>query len=174
MHRSGLLPDPPQRARIRAQTSQQALPGLEPPGGRVGGNVPGQFAASEADYTSAIKIYDSKGASHDISIYFDRTSEDNQWEFLVTCDPSEDLRVLTTEELDIYNPDTLYNYENHKGAGALLYGIIQFDTSGNLKADVVDTSELATGAVSNIFLLEFTYLRQCLCKPSGSILIASW
>jgi len=88
--------------------------------------------STKYEYTTAIKIYDSKGASHDISIYFDRTSEDNQWEFLITCDPTEDLRALTEREQEIYNPDTRYNYENHKGAGALMYGVIQFDTSGNL------------------------------------------
>lgn len=90
--------------------------------------------STKYDYTTAIKIYDSKGASHDISVFFDRTTTDNKWEYLVTCDPSEDLRVLSTAEKVIYNPDTRYNYENHKGAGALMYGTIQFDTSGNLTA----------------------------------------
>lgn len=88
--------------------------------------------ATKYDYTTAIKIFDSKGASHDLSIYFDRTTSDNEWEFLVTCDPTEDLRVLNSDELEIYNPDTRYNYESHRGAGALLYGTIQYDTSGNL------------------------------------------
>lgn len=88
--------------------------------------------ATKYDYTTAIKIYDSKGASHDLTVYYDRTTKDNQWEYLVTCDPTEDLRALDAAELVIYNPDTRYNYENHKGAGALLYGVIQFDTSGNV------------------------------------------
>lgn len=88
--------------------------------------------ATKYDYTTAIKVYDSKGASHDLTVYYDRTTKDNQWEYLITCDPTEDLRVLTTAERAIYNPDTRYNYENHKGAGALLYGTIQFDTSGNI------------------------------------------
>ncbi len=94
------------------------------------------------EYTTAIKAYDSKGASHDLTVYFDRTTKDNQWEFLVTCNPVEDKRVLTTgldaagilngtnDEVSIYTPDTTYNYVNHKGAGALLYGKIDFSTSG--------------------------------------------
>jgi len=94
------------------------------------------------EYTTSIKVYDSVGASHDITVYFDRTPKDNQWEFLVTSDPADDKRVLTTgrdasgaldgsnDEASIYTPDTTYNYENHKGAGALLYGIIDFSTSG--------------------------------------------
>ena len=84
------------------------------------------------------------GASHDLTVYFDRTTRDNQWEFLVTCEPSEDNRVLSTgrdvtgaldgtnDEASIYTPDTTYNYANpdHKGAGALLYGVLDFSTSG--------------------------------------------
>ncbi|MEW6594825.1 MAG: flagellar hook-basal body complex protein [Thermodesulfobacteriota bacterium] len=102
------------------------------------------IAAAAYEYTSAIKIYDSKGAAHDISIYFDRTTLDNQWEFLITCEPSEDHRTLndgldtagnldgTNDELSIYAPDTTFNYANHKGAGALLYGVIDFSVSGEI------------------------------------------
>ncbi|HIJ78247.1 MAG: flagellar hook-basal body complex protein [Desulfobulbaceae bacterium] len=84
------------------------------------------------EYTSAIKIYDSQGASHDVTIYFDRTTKDNQWEYLVTCDPAEDQRVLTGDDLTTYAPNTTFNYEEHKGAGALMYGIIDFNTSGDI------------------------------------------
>jgi flagellar hook protein FlgE len=98
--------------------------------------------AGAYEYTTAIKVYDSVGASHDLTVYFDRTTQANQWEFLVTCEPSEDNRVLTTgrdasgaldgtnDEASIYTPDTAYNFENHKGAGALLYGVLNFSTSG--------------------------------------------
>lgn len=98
--------------------------------------------ANAYEYTTAIKVYDSVGASHDLTVYFDRTTKDNQWEFLVTCEPSEDQRTLSdgldaassldgsNDELSIYTPDTAYNYVNHKGAGALLYGMIDFSTSG--------------------------------------------
>jgi len=102
------------------------------------------IASSAYEYTTSIKIYDSKGAAHDITIYFDRTTVDNQWEFLVTCEPNEDKRVLsdgldsngdpdgTNDEQTIYAPDTTYNYQNHKGAGALLYGVINFSVSGEI------------------------------------------
>ncbi len=98
--------------------------------------------AAAYEYTTAIKVYDSVGASHDLTVYFDRTTKDNQWEFLVTCEPAEDNRVLSTgrdatnaldgsnDEVSIYTPDTTYNYLTHKGAGALLYGKIDFSTSG--------------------------------------------
>ena len=100
------------------------------------------IASNAYEYTTAIKAYDAKGASHDLTVYFDRTTKDNQWEFLVTCNPVEDKRVLSTgldaagvlngtnDLASIYTPDTTYNYVNHKGAGALLYGKIDFSTSG--------------------------------------------
>ncbi|MBU0673556.1 MAG: flagellar hook-basal body complex protein [Proteobacteria bacterium] len=84
------------------------------------------------EYTTSVKIYDSIGASHDITVYFDRTTKDNQWEFLVTCDPAEDLRSLNSNELPIYVPDTTYNFQSHKGSGALMYGTVDFSTSGDI------------------------------------------
>lgn len=88
--------------------------------------------AASFEYTSAIKVFDSKGASHDITIFFDRTTQENQWEFLITSDPSQDMRVLTAREEIIYAPNNTFNYKEHKGAGALMYGIIDFSTSGDI------------------------------------------
>ncbi|MCK5323106.1 MAG: flagellar hook-basal body complex protein, partial [Desulfobulbaceae bacterium] len=90
------------------------------------------IAATAYEYTSAIKVYDSQGASHDITVYFDRTTNDNEWEFLATCEPAEDMRNLSTAEQTVYAPDETYNYENHKGAGALMYGTINYNTSGEI------------------------------------------
>ncbi|MEW6427010.1 MAG: flagellar hook-basal body complex protein [Thermodesulfobacteriota bacterium] len=90
------------------------------------------IAPNEYGYTTAVKVYDAKGASHDITVYFDTTTQENVWEFLVTCDPAEDKRNLTAEQQTVYAPDITYNYENHKGAGALLYGTIRFSTSGDI------------------------------------------
>lgn len=116
--------------------------------------------AQQYEYTTSIKVYDSKGASHDISIYFDRTTVDNQWEFLVTCDPSEDKRVLSPVEQQIYAPNTTYNYEDHPGAGALLYGILQFDTSGNIREmtayDVPPDGEVNPAWADNRIILDNT------------------
>ena len=88
--------------------------------------------SSNYEYTSAIKVYDSKGASHDLTVYFDRTTNDNEWEFLVTCEPSEDLRYLSSQEQIVYAPNDTFNYEEHRGAGALMYGVINFTTAGDI------------------------------------------
>jgi len=94
------------------------------------------ITSSNYEYTTAIKVFDSKGASHDITVYFDRTSKDNQWEFLVTVNPQEDMRAFTEEQKDIYPPYERYNYEDprQKGAGSLLYGTIDYSTSGAIDA----------------------------------------
>ena len=116
--------------------------------------------ALQYEYTTAIKIYDSKGASHDITIYYDRTTTDNEWEYLVTCDPSEDLRYLDQREQTIYAPNQTYNYETHKGAGALLYGTIKFDTSGNINEisayDVPPDGKVDPALDDNRIVLEST------------------
>ncbi|MHB1014156.1 MAG: flagellar hook-basal body complex protein [Desulfurivibrionaceae bacterium] len=94
-------------------------------------------------YTTALKAYDSVGASHDLTVYFARTTNDNQWQYLVTCNPNEDHRVLSTgrdpvtgalngtpDVASVYTPDTTYNDLTQKGAGALQYGVLSFSTSG--------------------------------------------
>jgi flagellar hook-basal body protein len=92
--------------------------------------------SSKFEYTSAIKVYDSQGASHDITIYFDKTTTNNEWEFMVTCDPTEDLRNLSVNQQQIFAPYDTMDYTVHQGAGALMYGTIQFTTSGEI--DTID------------------------------------
>lgn len=80
---------------------------------------PGEpIAASNYEYKSSIAIYDSQGASQNVDIYYDTTATNNQWEFLVAVDPLTDQRA---------GIDT-----SQKGAGALMYGTINFSTSGEI------------------------------------------
>lgn len=85
------------------------------------------IGAANYDYSSAVKIYDSQGTSHEVTVYFDRTPAENQWEFLVTTDPLNDQRV-SDPSLDRYNAT------DDKGAGALMYGVIDFSSSGDIRA----------------------------------------
>ena len=82
------------------------------------------------EYTSSIKVYDAQGAAHDLSIYFDKTTNENEWEFLVTSDPTEDKRNLDLNQQQIFEPYDQYDYTVHRGAGALMYGVVGFTTSG--------------------------------------------
>jgi len=88
-------------------------------------------SASSYTYHSAIQVYDSLGNSHDITIYFDPTATANIWEYLVTCNPAEDQRTGVDPATDEW-------------AGALLYGTIEFNTSGDITdidANTVDPSD---------------------------------
>lgn len=62
------------------------------------------IADSSYGYQTAVKIYDSLGNSHDITIFYDKLNAaseyndgsvdlDNSWEYIVTSNPSEDLRA---------------------------------------------------------------------------------
>ena len=112
------------------------------------------------EYTTSIKVYDAQGASHDISIYFDRTTQDNEWEYLVTCDPSEDKRLLDEVEQQVYPDNIKYDFKDHKGAGALLYGIIRFNSEGNIEEisayDVPPDGEVNPSRSENRIILENT------------------
>lgn len=76
------------------------------------------IAAANYEYKSSMAIYDSQGARQNVDIYYDTTTNNNQWEFLVTVDPLADQRA---------GVDT-----SQKGAGALMYGTINFSTSGEI------------------------------------------
>ena len=55
------------------------------------------IGAEDFEYQTTLKVYDSLGSTHDLSIYFDpgETAADPVWEYIVTCNPSEDNRTIT-------------------------------------------------------------------------------
>ncbi|RLG45602.1 MAG: flagellar basal-body rod protein FlgF [Thermoproteota archaeon] len=85
------------------------------------------------EYQTTIKVYDSLGSTHDITIYFDKGEDaDNPiWEYIVTCNPAEDKRDVT--------------YQKHKGL--LARGTIEFNSgSGSMSGlENTITCELANG-----------------------------
>jgi len=49
------------------------------------------LAEDSYEYQTTIQVYDSLGSTHDITIYFDKTSsDDSSYEYIVTCNPDED------------------------------------------------------------------------------------
>jgi len=63
-----------------------------------GADVNGVFLADSASvYQTTLKIYDSLGSTHDVTVFFDKgeSAADPVWEYIVTSNPSEDLRTLT-------------------------------------------------------------------------------
>lgn len=76
------------------------------------------IAASNYEYKSSMAIYDSQGTKQNVDVYYDTTGNKDQWEFLVTVDPLADQRAGIDP--------------SQKGAGALMYGTINFSTSGEI------------------------------------------
>jgi len=68
------------------------------------------------DYQTSINIYDSLGSQHTITLYFDRTTNPNEYEFLVTSPPSDDSDAAAKGAM----------------AGAYMHGVITFDNNGNM------------------------------------------
>ncbi|MBN1103626.1 MAG: flagellar hook protein FlgE [Deltaproteobacteria bacterium] len=50
---------------------------------------------SSYEYQTTMKVYDSLGSTHDVTIYFDKADTDSAYEFIVTCNPDEDTRSAT-------------------------------------------------------------------------------
>ncbi|QJB57224.1 flagellar hook protein FlgE [Pseudodesulfovibrio sp. zrk46] len=75
-------------------------------------------------YSTTISVYDENGAAHDLTVYYDKveTSDgDIVWEYMVTCDASEDMRDFEGTEMSTTS-----------GAGLLMTGTLTFSSSGDL------------------------------------------
>jgi flagellar hook protein FlgE len=84
------------------------------------------------EHQNIVKVYDSLGDTHDITIYYDLGSG-STWEFAVVCDPTEDNRTGAQAALTA----------GDDGVGMLARGEITFDS--------------ALGVISDINLWEFTH-----------------
>uniref|UniRef100_A0A7V6CDR3 Flagellar hook protein FlgE n=1 Tax=Thermodesulfobacterium geofontis TaxID=1295609 RepID=A0A7V6CDR3_9BACT len=89
------------------------------------------LATTDYHYRTSLYVYDSLGTPHEITIYYravnltDGTTTKPVYEFLVTCNPDEDLRQGFN---DPQNYPDLYSKR-----GVLMYGLLEFDTQGNVK-----------------------------------------
>jgi len=82
-------------------------------------------------YQTAIRVYDALGNSHDITVIYDKinaaseyndgtTDLDNTWEYLVTCNPADDLRA---------------NFAGSDAQGVLMRGTCTYNaTTGSLES----------------------------------------
>lgn len=51
------------------------------------------IAPESYEYPTSVTVFDALGNTHDVTLYFDQTGTDGVWEYIVTCDPSEDART---------------------------------------------------------------------------------
>ena len=69
------------------------------------------------EYQTSLKVYDSLGSTHDLTVYYDLGSG-STWEYIITCNPAEDVRAGATPA----------------GQGLLARGTIVFnDSSGSIQ-----------------------------------------
>ncbi len=89
------------------------------------------MSSSNYEYQTVVKVYDSLGSTHDVSIYYDKQSG-TKWEYIVTCNPEEDQRNLV---------------QNTDSKGLLARGSITYSQSSG---DIMDfTMEEFTGLLGN-------------------------
>ena len=90
------------------------------------GSADPPLASTAYEYQTTVKVYDSLGSTHDITVYYDRDSGagDGEWEYLITCNPGEDART---------------NAAGTEGSGLLARGSITFSTSsGSISSMTMD------------------------------------
>jgi flagellar hook protein FlgE len=88
--------------------------------------------ANNYEYQSVVKVYDSLGSTHDLTIYYDK-KKGSTWEYLITCNPQEDSRNLV---------------QGTNAKGLLARGQIEFNESDGSVTDM--TMENFTGRVGNV------------------------
>jgi flagellar hook protein FlgE len=82
-------------------------------------------------YQTTMKVYDQNGTAHNVTIYYDKVTVSNSggksyWEYIVTCNPLEDGRMLPDSAGGLALSTT-------PTAGLLMMGTLTFDASGNLE-----------------------------------------
>jgi flagellar hook-basal body protein len=89
------------------------------------------MAGTNYEYQSVVKVYDSLGSTHDVTLFYDKKSG-TEWEYVIACNPEEDERNL------VQQTDSM---------GLLARGNIQFSQSSG---DILDLSmERFTGRIGN-------------------------
>lgn len=85
----------------------------------------GVFLADSASvYQTTLKVYDSLGSTHDVTVFFDKgeTEVNPVWEYIVTINPSEDLRTIAPA--------------NKAQTGLLARGTIKFNAASGDMIDI--------------------------------------
>ncbi len=83
--------------------------------------------SSNYEYQTTVKVYDSLGSTHDLTVYYDPGDTPGEWQYIVTCNPDEDART---------------DAAGTAGAGLLARGTINFvaasGTISNMTMDRFD------------------------------------
>ncbi|HWR04057.1 MAG TPA: flagellar hook protein FlgE [Humidesulfovibrio sp.] len=113
------------------------------------------LSSTNYGYSNTIKVYDSTGTSHNVTVYYDKVTmtsnagADTVWEYMVTCNPSDDGRTIGGTSL-----------KGTSGAGVLMIGTMTFRSGqmvgqsaytlkSNATGDLKDTSQWTLADFSN-------------------------
>jgi flagellar hook protein FlgE len=80
-------------------------------------------------FQNTIKVYDQRGGSHTLSVYYDKVSDVSgreYWQYMVTCPPLEDGRTFTVGGVS-------QQMISNSKAGVLMLGTLAFNDSGALQ-----------------------------------------
>lgn len=83
------------------------------------------IADTAYEYQTTVKVYDSLGDTHDLTVYYD-VGVGSTWEFIVTCNPGEDNRAGAQARLGL----------GDNGVGMLGRGEIVFNASSGVITDI--------------------------------------
>jgi flagellar hook protein FlgE len=106
------------------------------------------IAETVYEYLTSLRAYDSLGSTHDITLYFDKAATTSAYEFIITCNPSEDFRTGAS---------------GNTWAGLLARGLIDFDSSGAMidvdlwQIDPSDGSSVAQAEATDVSNGYFTF-----------------
>jgi flagellar hook protein FlgE len=97
------------------------------------GSSGGMQSSANYSYQSTVKVYDSLGSTHDVTTYYSKDpTTANGWNYIVTCNPSEDNRAGAQAG----GPPPVPT----EGAGLLAQGTIQFSDSSGTISDMTMNS----------------------------------
>jgi len=106
------------------------------------------LADTSFGFQNTLKVYDQRGGSHDLTVYFDKVSDTGgreYWEYMVVTSPADDGREFTI------GGNTVSMASNSK-AGVVMLGTLAFDDSGGLQNITAFTlnSSTVTNSVSDL------------------------
>ncbi len=102
------------------------------------------LADTSFGFQTTLKVYDQRGGSHDMTIYYDKVSDvggKEYWEYMVCTNPDSDGRSF-----DING--NVVNMASNSKAGVLMLGTMVFDDSGdlqNITAFTLNSTTYTTG-----------------------------
>jgi len=113
------------------------------------GQAESPMGDSQYSYQTTMTVYDEAGTAHELTVYFDKVSDDavasqaggsQVWEYVVTCDPADDGRIIDGQKLNTTS-----------AAGLLMTGTLTFNSSGIMQGMTAFTlGSTATGDLHDL------------------------